>query len=247
MSKTDKEILREFLELPLWTSDPVFDRFQYELRSIFREDPGNRKNRFLYIEGARRKKVLLIAHADTYFDEFYGFPKQKHQVYEEEGYFTGDGRNGIGADDRAGCAMLYLLKNSGHTLLITDGEEQGKMGSRWLMDHHPDMAEKITRHQFMIQLDLRNATEFKCYTVGTEPFREFINAKTGFTEPDRDYSTDIVNLCRDITGVNFSIGYYDEHSCYERINISEWDNTLEIVRTMLAGTLPQFSLEDKSK
>jgi len=240
MPKTDKEKLREFLELPLWTSDFVFENFRYELKSIFREDQDDPKQRFLFIEGFRRKKVVLLAHADTYFDEYYGFPKQSHKVFEEAGFFIGDSKNGIGADDRAGCAMLYLLKDSGHSLLITDGEEQGKLGSKWLMAHNPDIAEKINRHQFMIQLDLRNVNEFKCYTVGTEPFREFIKAKTGYAEHDRDYSTDIVNLCRDITGVNLSIGYYDEHSCYERINISEWENTLRMLKNLLSEDLPQF-------
>jgi len=240
MQKTDKEKLWEFLELPLWTSDFVFESFRYELKSIFREDRDDPKQRFVYIEGYRKKKVVLLAHADTYFDEYYGYPQQSHKVFEEDGFFIGDNKTGIGADDRAGCAMLYLLKDSGHSLLITDGEEQGKLGSRWLMYHNPDIAEKINRHQFMIQLDLRNATEFKCYTAGTDSFREFIKTKTGYTEPDRDYSTDIANLCRDITGVNLSIGYYDEHSCHERINISEWENTLRIIKNMLSEDLPRF-------
>jgi len=242
MPTTDIETLKEFLELPLWTSDFVFENFRFELKSIFRENLDNPKQRFLFIEGFRKKKVVLLAHADTYFDEYYDFPKQFHKIFEEDGFFFGDDKNGIGADDRAGCAMLYLLKDSGHSLLITDGEEQGKLGSKWLMDHNPDIAEKINRHQFMIQFDLRNATEFKCYTVGTETFREFIKAKTGYTEPDRDYSTDIVKLCRDITGVNLSIGYYDEHSCYERISISEWENTLRMLKNLLSEDLPRFPL-----
>jgi hypothetical protein len=56
---------------------------------------------------------------------------------------------GIGADDRAGCAILWLLKDLGHSLLITDGEEKGGIGSKWLMNdtENADIAEEInTEH-----------------------------------------------------------------------------------------------------
>ena len=40
-------------------------------------------------------------------------------------YRSGVYDEGIGADDRAGCAILWLLKDSGHSLLVTNGEEIG--------------------------------------------------------------------------------------------------------------------------
>ncbi len=243
MPKSDTAILKEFLELPLWSSDEVFEYFRYELKSIFREAPDNPKQRFVYIEGNKKKKVVLLAHADNYFDKDYGYPQTMHRIIEEDGFFISEGKTGLGADDRAGCAMLYLLKDSGHSLLITDGEEQGKLGSRWLMESNQDIAEKINWHQFMIQLDLRNAKEFKCYSVGSDPFREFIKSRTAFTEPDKELSTDITILCREIAGVNLSVGYYAEHSVYERINISEWENTLKILRKLVNEDLPRFSLD----
>ena len=240
---TDIQILQEFLELPLWTSEFVFEKFRYDQRAILREDTSNPKQRFVYIEGTRKEKVVLVAHADTYFDEQYEFPQNPHEIYEEDGYFIGDGKNGIGADDRAGCAMLYLLKDLGHSLLITDGEEHRQIGSKWLMDHNRDIADKINNHQFIIQLDRANSSDFKCYSAGNDTFREFVKDKTGYTEPDRNQRTDIVNLCRDITGVNFSIGYYDEHTHDEKINIQEWENSLTMIRRLVAGKLPRFPLE----
>jgi len=242
---TDKQVLKEFLELPLWNSEDVFEKFRYHLKSIFSEDRVNPKKRFLYIEGFLREKVLLVAHADTFFDKHYGYPENDHEITEKDGYFTGEKKNGIGADDRAGCAMLYLLRDSGHSILITDGEEQGQTGSRWLMEYNYDIADRINDHQFMIQLDLKNAADFKCYSAGTDSFREFIQNITGYTEPNRDRGTDIVRLCRDITGVNFSIGYYDEHTTGERINIREWENTLNMIRKLLSAKLPRFPLRDK--
>ena len=96
---TDKQVLKEFLELPLWNSDDVFEKFRLHLKAIFREDRINPKQRFLYIEGFHREKVILVAHADAFFDKHYGFPESDHDITEEDGYFTSDKKNGTGADD----------------------------------------------------------------------------------------------------------------------------------------------------
>ncbi len=240
--QTDIQTLQDFLELPLWTSEFVFEKFRYHQRAIFREQHSNSKQRFVYIEGTRKEKVVLVAHADTYFDEQYEYPQKEHEVFEEDGWIAGDGRNGIGADDRAGCAMLYLLKDSGHSVLITDGEEYRQAGSNWLMEQNKDIADRINGHLFMIQPDLANATNFKCYDKGTDAFRKFIIDKTGYAEPDKDNRTDIAVLCRAIAGVNLSIGYYDEHTHDERLNIREWENTLAMIRNLLAAKLQRFTI-----
>ena len=103
----------------------------------------------------------------------------------------------------------------GHSLLITDGEEHGAIGSDWLMKgpENMDIANLINQdHQFIIQFDRRNGKDFKCYSVGTDEFRAYIAEKTGYLEPDRSAGTDIVKLCRDITAVDLSVGYRNEHS-----------------------------------
>lgn len=242
----DKAILKEFLETPIWTSDPIFNKFLKCPGAIFRHNPKNRLERFLFIEGKRDNKVVLVAHADTFFDSLYGYDKKHHKVIEKDGFFYAIDQEenpcGLGADDRAGCAILWLLKESGHSLLITDGEEVGRIGSTWLMNHHNDIADLINQHQFMIQFDRRNTKDFKCYEVGTPEFRNYIEQKTGYTEPDRFSYTDICTLCRDICGVNLSVGYYSEHSSRERIDISAWLNTLNITRKLLQEELPRFEI-----
>ncbi|MFM8448702.1 MAG: hypothetical protein ACKOAY_01230 [Haliscomenobacter sp.] len=243
----EKEVLRHFLEFPLWTSDPVFQLFSTLEGAVERANPDNRREHFLYVEGTRKDKVVLVAHADSYFDELLS-PANKgiiHAVEERNGrfYSKNDHGLGLGADDRAGCAMLWLLRHSGHSLLITDGEERGLTGSSWLMDCHPDIADALnTRHQFMVQLDRQRATDFKTYSVGTDVFRDFIHTQTGYNEPDRDRRSDIVALCRDICGVNFSIGYYEEHTASEYLVIKEWMHSLKVVRKLLENPLPRFPL-----
>ena len=164
-------------------------------------------------------------------------------IFQQNGIIRNK-NGGLGADDRAGCAIIWLLKEMGHSILITNGEEQGGRGSNWLMNENHDIADKInSSHQFIIQLDRRNGRDFKCYSVGTDDFRAYVSKITGYSEPDRSSYTDIVTLCRDICGVNLSIGYRNEHSEDEHLIIDEWIKTLNICRKWLSEEkLPRFVL-----
>ncbi|MBW4488275.1 MAG: hypothetical protein KME12_10850 [Trichocoleus desertorum ATA4-8-CV12] len=243
----DIEILRKFLEVPLESSEPIFQYFLGipDKEIVFR---GERPERFLYIRGQRKNKVLLVAHADTVWDNFGAISDNaKHElIFSNDVFQSSSSVYGIGADDRAGCAILWLLKDLGHSLLITDGEEIGGLGSNWLMSDpkNSDIADEInSQHQFMIQLDRRHGSDFKCYSVGTDEFRDYVQGMTGYTEPDRFSYTDIVTLCREITGVNLSVGYRYEHSHKESLSVDEWLNTLNICRRWLSKeALPRFPL-----
>jgi hypothetical protein len=243
--ESDLDTLIEFLEIPLGSADGVFKRLLKIPNAISR---GEGLERFLYLRGDRENKVLLVAHADTFWDEV---SECKHDGVHKVSCVdfiirSSHSEYGLGADDRAGCAILWLLKDSGHSLLITNGEEQGCLGSEWLM-HSPEnrgIAEEINQdHQFIVQFDRRNGLDYKCYNVGTPKFRRYIKKVTGYSEPDRLSSTDIVILCRDIAGVNLSIGYRDEHTPNECLYIDEWLHTLNFCRSWLAGKrLPKFAL-----
>jgi len=245
MTRYDKtnhiEVLRSFLEIPLGSADGVFDRFLEIPGAIYR---GEGLERFLYVRGSRSNKVLLVAHADTVWDREYGYdPGPTHEIKIENGEIKAvDDQFGLGADDRAGCAMLWLLKDLGHSLLVTNGEEDGQKGACWLMSDNKDISDEINHdHEFVIQLDRCNGRDFKCYDVGTDEFRSYVADKTGYTEPDRRATTDIVTLCREIVGVNLSIGYHNEHGNQEHLNIAEWEHTLNLCcRWMTERELPRF-------
>ncbi|MBA4373225.1 MAG: hypothetical protein C0402_10240 [Thermodesulfovibrio sp.] len=245
MVTTDINILMEFLNLPLGRTDEVFNKFAEIPGAIHR---GSGLEQFIYIKGKRENRVLLVAHADTYWDKSYWDTDAPPQTLVGDGIIRNE-HGGLGADDRAGCAMIWLLKDMGHSILITNGEERGRHGSSWLMDDNLDIANDINdSHQFMIQFDRRGATDFKCYTVGTDDFREYISRVTGYSEPDRMSYTDIVSLCRKITGVNLSIGYYDEHDENEHLIVAEWQNTLDVCRRWLSDEdLPRFNLKNLSE
>jgi hypothetical protein len=235
------DVLKSFLEISLGSADGVFDRFLEIPQAIYR---GEELERFLYVRGARSTKVLLVAHADTYWDHEYGHdPGPTHGIKIEDGNITAVNEEfGLGADDRAGCAMLWLLKDLGHSLLVTNGEEKGQLGSSWLMSDNKDIADEINHdHQFVIQFDRRNGQDFKCYDVGTDEFRAYVAEKSGYREPDLGSSTDIKILCHDIAGANLSVGYHNEHGNQEYLNIAEWEHTLNLCgRWVAERELPRF-------
>ena len=199
---------------------------------------GGEKEGFVYVPGTRENAVLLVAHADTAADE-------RSRIAIEENSRVIFNRYGIlGADDRAGCAMLWLLRELGHGLLVTDGEEMGGIGTAFLATAFPELYDELNcRYNFMIQIDRRGGNDFKCYNVGTDEFRAYVAEKTGFAEPNRSSFTDIVGLCRDVCGANLSCGYHDEHTAMEYLVKQEWHHTLTLLRRWLSEPgLPAFPL-----
>lgn len=229
-------VLLDFLSLDISSATPVLDRFRTIPSAIYRENPDNLSERFVYIEGWRKDKVLLVAHADTYWDASY---------HKERFYVDCENRiksiQGIGADDRCGCAALWCLKDLGHSLLIVDGEEIGAVGSQWLMNSNVDIADRINfNHAFIVEFDRQGVLDYKCYNVGTDKFRTYIELELGFLEPNRLLASDIVYLCRDICGVNLSIGYYEEHCEKEYVDLNDWLYLVNLYERWLSGEFPEI-------
>jgi hypothetical protein len=241
---TENENMTELaMELKRWLEidvPRVFERFL----SIATPDSitrGEGDTRFLYVPGARPDRVLLLAHADTKFDAEPGYPAPVR--YTDGRYRSANPELGIGADDRAGCALVWELRGLGHSLLITSGEEKGCIASHWIADHNPDLLATLNAHNFMVQFDRRNAGDYKCYEVGSDAFRAYVEQQTGYREPDRLRGTDIKVLCKNVCGVNLSCGYYDEHTPAESMVFAEWEQTLKLSRAWLSQpALPRFAL-----
>lgn len=234
------DTLVEFLSFPLDSTDEIFEKFKTLPGAVVN---GSGKNKFCYIKGHRENKVVLVAHADTVWNKGYARTVAKGTA----GHFKVDGGKivsthptaGLGADDRAGLAILWLLKGLGHSLLILDGEEIGCHGAKAAFtaigkDLNDD-------HQFAVEFDRMGAHDFKCYYVGSDEFRAYVAEQTGYTEPNRSSYSDICWISDPMCGVNLSVGYYHEHTKQEHLVISEWLNTLHVAKKWLSATeLPRF-------
>lgn len=244
--KAAMEALEGFLSLDITSAEGVLDIFSALPGAISHYD--GEKNNFVYLPGTRPDRVLLVAHADTVWDSLYGRGEGFTQVpVNENGVYHGTSSDcGIGADDRAGCAMLWLLRDTGHSLLIVDGEEVGQIGSRHIRDNYPEIFDELNRHSYMIQLDRRGHMNYKIYDLPVpKDFISFIENSTGYKNAGKLSRTDIVVLCRDVSGVNLSIGYYDEHTPNERLVFEEWLHTLTVVEELLRPEQKRYPLKKR--
>ena len=142
-----------------------------------------------------------MAHADTVWDREYGYdPGPTHEIKIENGEIRAvDDQFGLGADDRAGCAMLWLLKDLGHSLLVTNGEEDGQKGACWLMSDNKDISDEINYdHQFVV--NSIGEARFQVLRVGLQ-IQAYIKLYKLFLTLERKVDRHL-ELCRDITGVN---------------------------------------------
>ena len=238
------QTLLDFLNSDITSSKVIFNKFLEIPDSKLFEVSSDLRNqeRFVYIPGSK-DKPLLIAHADTVWN---GTAKSNVNpvAINDDIITSGTPGVGIGADDRAGCAIIWMLKDLGFGILITDGEERGMIGAYYATNV---IGAELNSYPFMIQFDRMGSNDFKCYDVGTDEFREFISVNTGFVEPNRYSFTDICTLCTDICGVNFSVGYYNEHTSRESLNINEWYSSYSRVYDFIVDKqFDHFKLSSKS-
>lgn len=238
-----KHLVEEFLNMPLDSGDAVLEKFAALPGAIV----GKGKEplqRYVCIPGTRNDRVVLVAHTDTVWDRNYNRPfSGEHPVIFENGIFrSGSADCGIGGDCRAGCTMLWALKDSGHTLLLVDGEEHGKYGAKHLKKSNPKLFRELNRHCYMIEFDWRGTDGCLFNQVdNTKTFKKYIEEDLGFPDSKKEGGCDLQVLCRRICGVNLGVGYHNCHTANETVVLSEWENTWKKVRAFLEKPQKRYS------
>lgn len=239
-------LLREFLSCPLSRTDEVFAKFE-SLPGAVSGRGENPLERFVCIPGIRKNKLVLVAHADTVWDAAYGSRMETELRFEDGIFASGNPQCGIGADDRAGCAMLWALRNSGHTLLLVSGEEKGKVGAKYLKKSNPELLRMLNQHQFMLELDWRGTGVCLFNQVdNTKKFRGYIENTLDFHDEGKQGGCDLQVLCHRVCGVNIGVGYHNYHKAKEILSVAEWENTLSALQVFLQLEHPRFCIS-KSK
>lgn len=173
--------------------------------------------------------LCLIAHMDTVF---------KYQPAVNSFFYDADKEVlwypfGAGFDDRAGIAAIYEIIESGYrpSIILTDGEERGCIGSSALINNIPKCPFKDCR--CLIQLDRTHKQDMVFYDCGNVDFIKYIG-KFGFKEDFGTFSDiSILAPAWDIAAVNLSVGYYLEHSASEYLNLRELKGTIKKVKKIL--------------
>jgi hypothetical protein len=215
-------------------------------------DIGFGAERALFIQGWRENPCIMVAHADT----FWTFGAPSYRAFESFAYNAVEvsrgrikgmsKRTGIGADDRAGIAIIWQLASLGHSILIADGEECGGLGAKHIAQRWDRWDEIQDRHAFCVEFDRRGAVDFKTYDVGTPAFDAYVSKSISRPIAEPLSFSDISFICTRIPGANLGVGYYNEHTPGEYVDISEWKSTLDTARKWLSEDLQSFRLkEDK--
>lgn len=170
--------------------------------------------------------ITLVAHMDTVFKfpakEFY-YDKDANVVWSPEGG---------GADDRAGVfAILFILKSHFRpSIIFTTDEERGCLGADAFVSEVP---EALTETKYVIQLDRRGKEDCVFYDCYNNDFEEYVET-FGFKTAIGSFS-DISVICPawGIAGVNLSVGYFNEHTTAEYLNVGYLFNTITRVIQMM--------------
>lgn len=242
-----QQLLKEFLSYPLNTAENIFTRFENLPGAVFGKGE-SALERYVCIPGTRKNRIVLVAHTDTVWDDAYGKPTQTAVHFDNGVFKSTNPACGIGADDRAGCAMLWALRDCGHTILLVNGEEKGKHGARFLRKSNPKLFRMLNRHRFMIELDTYGSGRCNYNQVdNTKKFRNYIGKTLGFRDDTGRGGCDLQVLCKSICGVNVAVGYHNQHTPGEYLSLAEWEHTLSCLDTFLSQRHPRFATNMAAK
>jgi len=190
-------------------------------------------------------KIMWSCHIDTMHKETAGVDKPTTQevfVTDDGVACVSAGDDCLGADDGAGIWLMLSMIEAGvrGTYMFHRGEERGCWGSKQVVKHHSDWLAKFTH---AIAFDRRGTTsvithqrgERACSDALGEQLIGLLNMKhdldpTGVYTDTAEYM-DIIPEC-----VNISVGYQNEHSSRETLDVSyihalreamlkvDWDN-----------------------
>lgn len=173
--------------------------------------------------------IALLAHMDTVADEN---RKQSclNLLYDKDkGLMT---CMYPAFDDRAGIFLILKLLQKGFrpTVILTTDEELGCIGATFLTQEFPD---PITDLKYLIQLDRRGKSDCVFYDCDNPDFVKYVES-FGFIEAIGSYTDiSIIAPAWGVAAVNLSVGYENEHSYQETLNVPALLRTFKRVAEML--------------
>jgi len=182
------------------------------------------ENGFLYAEGDL--PIVLIAHMDTVHSK-----KARDIVYKDH-FVTSP--QGIGGDDRCGVfSVLEIIKDLKCHVLFTEDEESGCIGARKFA--FGDIAKELSgKIHYCIEIDRRGENDAVFYECENYEFQKFIES-TGYFKTAYGSFSDICYIAPelDCSAVNLSIGYFNEHTKSEYIDLDIMYNNIKEIKRII--------------
>ena len=188
------------------------------------------KNSYIFLPHDTKNKVCLVAHIDTVLDSYDNDFTINFNIGNKKVI-----NSMMKADDRAGVfACLEIFYNTPQKdrpiVLLCDKEEIGGIGAEEACKKYKNILKDV---KYFVELDRRGINDCVFYQNEESWFKKHVES-FGFKHSFGSFS-DISILCRNfnLAGVNLSIGFEDEHSQYETLNIPAMYETIKKVKSMI--------------
>lgn len=182
------------------------------------------------------RNPLLVAHVDTCDN------KPPLVNSSTLSWSNLDGKDCLGADDRAGVyACLYLAQALSLPLLLTDGEERGGIGASEVINSAPFLAFCDTAVSCLVEFDRQGCNSYVTYDPIPLEMEQVLK-DTGLEEEYGTYS-DIATIVPavGIPGVNLATGYYRQHTARETLSLPALAYMIGLAEEVI---LPQYMRKD---
>ena len=192
---------------------------------------------------------MLCAHTDTVGNVH---PSTFAYTDVTESYICNAEHKNLGADDRLGCYLISKMIQSNPNdfmFALFDQEETGGIGSS-AFTRSPEFSEICKKVSCFLGLDRKGDSDMASYGSESQEFLEELRKIPDFSEAFGTF-TDVATLAEEsnISCVNFSVGYYGEHTVSEKFSPTETLKTLEMLRNNLPKSLweKQYTFEPVTK
>lgn len=167
----------------------------------------------------------LVAHTDIVGNT----PPKNITKYKD--VVTGNGEI-LGGDDRCGCYIIQqVIKKSDKDFIyiLPNEEEIGCIGSNDLVKSKI-FSKIIEKNSCFIGLDRRESSDLALYGYNNQELISLLETETGYKRVNGSI-TDVAILSEnsDIACVNFSVGFYNEHTPKEYIDFNVTKKTLNVI------------------
>lgn len=190
--------------------------------------------------------VVLLAHLDTVDEK-----RTKYEMIYDPKKEIIASLYSLGFDDKAGLVAILKILEAGYrpSIVCCTGEEMGCIGAEQLVLDYPTCPFKHCP-KYLIQLDRRGLTDCVFYDCDNYDFIKYIESFGYFKEAFGSF-TDICTIAPKwgMSAVNLSIGYYNEHTRDEYLDVRGWLKSIQQTQVILDDIkdAPFFKYEERVK